>query len=266
MVAVISRAFALVACLTAIACSSSLVPGTDAATGGRGGGQGGSGDAGTTGAGGTGSGQGGTGGSPACVGSSAGVSLSVRGEDGMPVSISVIPVTAPVTVVSVDDCATGSCASSATSGIRIIVSESTGRRWTLDAYFPGLPVDIVSVGEALDLRMGYTPFPWVFGTIYYWTAVLARGGTAVVFDDSQGSVLETYGITVARSDGAGCFTGSCFSVYGADVTYGTETRSVAPSQTVSLGKLTFTHRYFREPTGGCDPPPYEWSMAGFTVR
>jgi len=169
-------------------------------------------------------------------------------------------VTTPVTVVSVDACAPQVC-----SGIQIVVSEAGGRQWTLAAYFPGMSADIVTVGEALDLWIDYRPFPWPMGTVFYWTIVLSRGGTAVMFDASRASDLVAYGIAISSSASGRCFDG-CFTNFGANVTYGTETRDVGPYQTVSRGKLAYSHRYFRAATGGCDPPPHEESMAGVTAR
>ena len=192
------------------------------------------------------------GGLPACVVASADVRLSVRGEDGMPVSMLVTPVVAPVTVVSVDDCAAGSCAPTATSGIRIIVFGATGPRWTLDAQFPGLPADIVSVGEALESANGVHPVPLGFrdGLLLDGRAVPRRDSRHIRRSPRPGPrCLRHHG---RRSANGRCFTG-CFTISDAEVTYGTETRTVASFQTVSLGKLTFTHRYFRQPTGGCDP-------------
>ena len=149
--------------------------------------------------------------------------------------------------------------------IRIVLSEAGGTRWTAYAVFPGLPTDIVTVGEALDLRVELRQVSTPQQTFEYWTTVLARGGTAVIFDVSAASDLTPYGIAVTRSTGARCQSG-CYTVYGADVSYGTESRNVAPDQTVQVGKLSFSLRGFSELTGGCDTPTYTESMSGFTAR
>jgi hypothetical protein len=209
----------------------------------------------TTGAG----GQGGTGGLPACA-MSDNAGLNTRDDGGRKPQMSL---TVPVTVDSVTECQPGIC-----TGTDIAVSEAGGKRWWLSANFSGLPANIVSVGEALELRFAYRPIASPFGTggmFEYWTTVLSRGSTAVLFDASAASDLTAFGITVVSSAGARCE--DLCTRYGANVTYGTETRGVAPNQTVSIGKLSFTHRYFTD-AEICfgDVPMPVGSMAGFTAR
>jgi hypothetical protein len=128
-----------------------------------------------------------------------------------------------------------------------------------------MPADIVTVGEVLDLRVELHQVVYPQQTFNYWTTVLARGGTAVIFDVSAAADLTPYGIAVTRSTSAPC-QGECYTEYGADVSYGTESRNVAPNQTVQVGKLSFSMRGFGEVTRGCDTPTYTESMSGFTVR
>lgn len=89
-----------------------------------------------------------------------------------------------------------------------------------------------------------------------------------MFDVAAASDLAPYGITVVSSDTGLCMRGSCYASSGADVTYGTETRSVAPGQTVNIGKLSFVHRGFdRWATRLCgDSIMSKQSMTGFTAR
>jgi hypothetical protein len=263
----ISRSVLLATCLAAVACGSSLGSGQDAAAGAGSGGRGGTAAVGGfhegAGAGGdAGSAAGGTGGVATCVFQNPTPTAMVYSDDSTHPRL---PVSAPVTVVSVDDCATAGCGSMSSLATRIVLSETSGRRWTAYAVFPGMPADIVTVGEALDLRVELHQVPYPQQTFDYWTTVLARGGTAVIFDVSAASDLTPYGIAVARSTSARCQSG-CYTVYAADVSYGTESRNVAPDQTVQVGKLSFSLRGFAELTGGCDTPTYTESMSGFTAR
>ena len=165
----------------------------------------------------------------------------------------------PVSVVSVADCATGACGVTSTY-TRIVLSEAGGRRWTLGANYPGLPADIVDVGEALDLF--FTDHDGVSAT-----TILSRAGTAIIFDVTWAGDLASYGIDVHESSAAGrCARNPCFDAVGATVTYGGETASVAPGQTVVIGKLSFSHGRFNEKPGDCTEPYPPESMAGFTVR
>jgi len=256
----IGRSVFLASCLSAFACSTSLQSGNDAAAGAGGGGTAGAGQAGTAGA--TGNvGQGGAGGVAACVSPSAGVAVFTLGDDGnMPRESS----TSSVNVVSVDDCTTGVCAPTATSGMRVVVSDAAGKRWTLYVYFLGLPVDFVSVGEALDLRLVFRDLPTPFYDYHFFTTILSRAGTAVVFDASAASDLTDYGITVTSNSNLRC--GDSFYITdGATVTYAGETREVPPMQTVRIGKLSFVLRGFSTAIGG-DGPSHTESMAGFIDR
>jgi hypothetical protein len=231
LVGMCTRKLFLTAILATIGCGPSLGPETDA-----------------------------MGGLPACTVSSTNPGLLARDDaDRRPqMSLAV-----PVTVVSVTECPPGIC-----SGTDIAVSEAGGRRWWLSADFPGLPADIVSVGEVLELRFEYRPIASPFGVggmFEYWTTVLSRNGTPVLFDACAASDLAPYGITAVSGAGGRCQ--SLCVLNGANVTYGTETRNVAPNQTASIGKLTFTHRHFVD-TEICfgDVPMPLGSMAGFVTR
>lgn len=253
-----ARAFVIGGCLVVGACSTSLAPDPTGTAGtGDAGSMGSAGTAGSAGAAGS-AGQGGTG--PVTCTNNGSPSASVVDEAGSPPQMSF---TVPVTVVSVTDCATGACGVAITD-TRIVLSEAGGRRWTLSARFPGLPADLVEVGDALDLRVAYredTPTP------YYVSTILSRAGTAVIFDVRFAGILSDYEIFVAASPLAGpCYQDACFETWGARLTYAGETRDVAPGQTVMIGKLSFSHGQFTERPGDCPRPVPPEQMAGFTAR
>ena len=86
-----------------------------------------------------------------------------------------------------------------------------------------------------------------------------------MFDVVAASDLAPYGIT-ATSSAAGTCQDLCV-LHGANVTYETATHTVSPNQTVTVGKLTLTHRWFvdQEICFGDVPQPLA-SMTGFTAR
>jgi len=174
----------------------------------------------------------------------------------------------PVTVVSSDDCASGVCGANYTGARRIVLAEAGGKRWTMYAYYSGLPADIVDVGEALDLQQVFRSVGTGVGYFDTRSLVLARGSTAVIFAVAAASDLAPYGITVVPSATGLCKRDNCYASSGADVTYGTETRSVATGQTVNIGKLSFVHGGFDSAVGPfCgDSISYKQSMTGFTAR
>lgn len=144
------------------------------------------------------------------------------------------------------------------------MSDGAGKRWTLYVYFLGLPVDFVSVGEALDFRVVFRDVPTPFYDYTYLTTILSRAGTAVVFDASAASDLTDDGVTVTSNSNLRCQDPS-YNVDGANVTYAGETREVPPTQTVRIGKLSFVLRGFSTATNG-DGPSHTESMAGFIDR
>ena len=254
-----ARAFIIGVCLAVGGCSTPLAPVADGAAGAGGGEGGNGGGAGTGGS----AGQGGAGGLAACMYSSFSPGAFVEDEAGNQLRTSFM---VAVTVVSSDDCASGLCDSNHTGARRIVLAEAGGRRWTLYAYFSGLPADIVDGGEGLDLKVAYREVQTGVGSASFSSTVLSRAGTAVIFDVSAAADLAPYGITVVASSAAGlCMSNGGYTSAGANVTYGTETRSVAPEQTVSIGKLSFVHRGFNTQVQG-DWVPYTESMAGFTAR
>ncbi len=174
--------------------------------------------------------------------------------------------TASVAVVSIDDCRSGVCDPKWTSATRVVLSGADGRRWSLYAYFSGLPADFVDVGETLDLRVVFRELLTTLSGFAFWTTVLSRAGTAVVFDASDADDLTAYGITVTLS-GEGC-PSTCYTTYGANVTYGTETRSTGQGQPVMIGKLSFWGGFsVPVPNRTCgDNQLHTERMLGFTVR
>jgi hypothetical protein len=249
--------------LAAVGCSSPLVSGTDAAGGAGGGGVGGAGPGGVDASGGASGTTGAIDAGPGlCANPSANVGAFTLGDDGRKPLMSF---NLPVAVVSVDDCTTGACAPTTSSGARVVLSDVTGRRWTVFAYFLGLPASFVSVGETLELGVVYRNTPTPFYRYDYFTTVLSRAGAPVVFDAAAATDLAPYGIKATSLNGIYCFDG-CFTDYGASVTYGSDTRNVAPMETAQIGKLSFTHRGFRIATNGCgDSPTQDESMAGFVA-
>jgi hypothetical protein len=259
------RSLLLASSLVVAACSAPLGTGGGGGTGltGGAGTTGGSGDGIDAGPAGGSGGHGGAGGLAACMYSSFSPGAFVEDEAGNQTRTSFM---VAVTVVSSDDCASGTCDSNYTGARRIVLAEAGGRRWTLYAYFSGLPADIVAVGDALDLGAAYREVQTGVGSAFFSSTVLSRAGTAVIFDVSAAADLAPYGITVTSSAVGLCMTDVCYTSAGADVTYGAETRSASPGQTVNIGKLSFSHGGFNTRVGPCDWVEHVESMAGFTAR
>jgi len=171
-------------------------------------------------------------------------------------SFLVTSVSAPVTVVSVDQVAAGNCgsfsffASTTAPGVSAKVVFQTAdqqQHWTAYLRLPGLPADTIQPGDAFDLSVSAQSVFWQ-GTEQMIT--LAKNGQLVLFGYSgfEAASPAVSGVTVRRA-GATCASGSLHHD-AVNVTNGATSAVVAEGETKQVGNLSFTlsHAFFC----GCD--------------
>jgi len=229
--------------------------------------------------GGKGGGPGGAGGYPTCP---AGVPVEVAGTilaaDGQPVAA---PVTATVTVTSVDGCTTSSCGcelcTATKANLRFVLADTgAARTWTLLLRIPDMPAEFIKAGDVLDMTVAASADIAHFTTINQ-TIVLARAGKVVAFTahlasffdqplpqlDSFGIGVSDAGILCQRSNVAdNCIV----RPRAARVMIGTDIGTVADGQTRQVGGFSFSIGRFVQfvDTGFCDSKS-ETVMAGFRL-
>jgi len=235
---------------------------------------------------------------PACtadIRGSTGEPGCVLGPDG---TLDTTGTSGNVTVVSVDDVAADGCgglyasvdASVSSSGTgpakRLVLRAQSQQQWTIYVRIPGLPSDLVKVGDQLDFADDASAVPRAFSIVTInQTVVLSRAGRLVLFTSSlkespqvPGDVvppvplllpaLDAFGVAVADG-GATCGSllceagGACaFRGHQALVTVGAQQAVVPPGQTAQLGNLSFSVLGFVEQ--GCDCDGFSTTrMSGF---
>jgi len=240
---------------------------------------------GSTGAGGTaGSGRGGTGGTiisgtagfpmlPACTDNGTdGGGASILGADGMPVAM---PVTAAVTVSSIDGCTTEPCPAPAPYKARQIVLASADQtQWTLSFYNSVMPPNLIQVGDAFDLTINGGVDATFYPTVNQ-TVVLSRAGKLIAFGSSTSQFyrlglpnLAAFGIDI-KDGGAVC--GGPKDTYGCIpqthalvVTVDGSSATVMPNRAATIGWLTFApgNTTVLADSGNCDAKSVT-GMSGF---
>jgi len=276
--------------------------GTAGTSGGAGTGGGEAGTSGTAGTGGGVTGTAGTGGSAGTGGGVAGTGGAVTGGSGtggtgLPVCtpssaittdgvaldpsdtiITSAALTAAVTVTAVDSCATVTCQCQGTAcsnwkarngATRVVVSEAgDGRQWTLLLAIPGMQWDRIKVGDAFDLSVSISAF------FLNRQIVLSRAGKLFLFTSNRAvwfslslPDLTAFGITFVDAGGV-CSDGAVIcptNQHTARVVRGTESVTVTPGQTVTLGDLSLSTAQLRggNSSGNCDYPAIA-DLAGFT--
>lgn len=200
-----------------------------------------------------------------------------------------------VTVVSVDDVAADGClglyggvdasVSSSASGPakRLILRTESQQQWTVYVRIPGLPSDLVKVGDQLDFADDASATPRAFSIVTInQTLVLSRAGRLVLFSSSLKQLpqdvgpavpllvpmLDAFGIAV-EDGGATCGSPLCdgsrmcaFRGHQALVTLGAQQVVVPPAQTAQLASLSFSVLGFVEQ--GCDCDGFSTTrMSGF---
>ncbi|HXU03955.1 MAG TPA: hypothetical protein VN903_23495 [Polyangia bacterium] len=247
--------------------------GSEAIGGNSGGGSGGSGGGGSggsnviggSGGGGTGgSGSGGatgTGGYPACTGAP-GPAILGSVTDGS--AVLATPVTATVTVTSID-----------VQMRRLhLASTTTSQEWAWQLFISDMPPDLFKMGDTFDLKVDAVPTTYAFANYTSQTVVASRNGALIAFTATLwGNVLpvpalDAWGITVA-DQGAVCDNLEAvvcgYHVHAARVTVRGESMTLMPGQAATIQGLSFSVGHFETPfsyQGGCDAAPIT-TMAGF---
>jgi hypothetical protein len=193
------------------------------------------------------------------------------GPDG---TLVVSPVTLSVTVASVQSCATITCAHGSAQANQLLLDQTgTSQRWTLYLNIPGMPADLIRVGDAFDLVVDASTGGVPFTTTVDETIVFARAGSLVAFTSSRSDFqlpqLDAYGMNIADG-GRGVSSGggaTCnYTRHGAAVTVAGSCTDVWPSEAVRLGNLSFVLAMYDvlDVRGGtCDGPSSHILMAGF---
>jgi hypothetical protein len=241
--------------------------------------------------GGTGGGPGGVGGSAGGAGGGAGigplppvcsnsvpsdtVQVGLAGPNGMPVEA---PVTAAVTVTSVESCTASTCPSTTTPAAnRIVLTDASQQQWTLYLRNAAMPSNIIEVGGAFDLIVATAVDTTFFKSIDQ-TVVLARGGDLIVFAASLQRFyslavpnLTAFGVDVADEgkicDAGKAVSGTCYLwPHAARVSVGGASAVMTGAETQTIGWLSFTTGAFSVlgDTGGCDAKS-RTLMAGFRL-
>lgn len=191
--------------------------------------------------------------------------LVVHDPSGMiPATSTTASISVPVTVASIDSCDTVDCGGSAQAGARRhVLTTADGASWTLFVFFPGMPADLIKVGDALDLGVAVT-FIVNNGANAYdrYTISLHQNGTLILFESDHVSDLAADGISGDSEDRLIC-SDFCAGDYEASVTVGTQTAfPVVPGQSVLLGGLTVWLEQSTRGTGSCDSPSV-FELAGY---
>ena len=233
-----------------------------------------------------GSSQGGTGGTsitgtagrpmlPACTGTGTdGGGASILGPDGMPVTT---PVTAAVTVASIDGCAAEPCPPPAAYQARKIVLASADQtQWTLSLYNSVMPPDLIQVGDAFDLTVNGGVDATFYPTVNQ-TVVLSRAGQLIAFGSSTNQFyrlglpnLAAFGVDIADG-GAVCggpkdVTGCIPETHALVVTVDGSSATVMPGHASTIGWLSFApgNTTVLADSGYCDAKSVT-GMAGFRL-
>jgi hypothetical protein len=256
--------------------------GASGGTAGTGGTPGTGGTAGTTGTAGTG-GAAGIGGAPACIAPGQGdvVEFAIVGSDGMPIEA---PVTATVSVASIDSCAQVSCPTTSIRTASGSISAAASRftlmapgpqEWTLYLRDSAMPSDLIKVGDTFDLTIDAGLDPTFYETINQ-TMVLGRGGDLILFAASLSRfyhlatpALDGFGIQISDAGAFPCslaagWAGCQTAPHAAYVAVGGDQATLGGGQTSTIAWLSFTNASFTEldDTGGCDSKSGT-IMAGF---
>ncbi|HMF43659.1 MAG TPA: hypothetical protein VKQ32_23455 [Polyangia bacterium] len=277
--------FALLA--ATLACTpGSLQPGDMGQSGGGGGGGadspgtagittiGTGGDAGSTGA-------GGSGGLPACADPQYGtMEINIAGPDAALVTTAAA---AQVTVISADNCASAMCAwtdpfipgatisDTSMATARFVVAAGS-QQWTIYLNLPGVPGDLVQIGDVFDMTIDASVDQTVYDSVNQ-TIVLARGGKLVLFASWRGSAmgpplpsLELYGIGLSDVGPACERSIGCMDLpHAVRVDNETGTAVARVGQTVQVGTLSFTNgRTLSYPDTNCDSKAWA-QVGGFTL-
>jgi hypothetical protein len=211
---------------------------------------------------------------PACTdtGTDAGGG-SIVGSDGMAVSA---PVTAAVTVASIDGCTAAPCPPPMPNKARqIVLAGSNQQQWTLSLNITAMPADLIQVGDAFDLNID-AGINAVFHPTVSQTIVLSRAGHLIAFASNRSlfyaidlPALTAFGISLADGGpfcGSAATTGCIPETHRVTVTVEGASATVMPNHATTIGWLSFTagNTTALIDTGFCDQKSLT-GTAGFRI-